>query len=470
MSTMSIDEFQDPVLDEALAHLPLQPSLPTAAARAVIHSAARQAVGNTTVHSRRWLPFVVGGLVAAALAGAMGLTWRSSHHVAEPNAAGPVVTRPVAAGVVEAAAIPEAPAAAASARKPSVAPATRVAELRLLPPRAQSSDYARDALNATWQSLLDSNDEGHYLVGLLFDDHGKLIRTAGPAPMPPPPADPEHPDPALYSGPGIGRRLFGLVPRDVSKESASIQPAPPVPGHPVLYSWAYTLRPESERISDAQVRAATAAYFNGKLPPHDATANIPLVTAVMDAQGRFDRSSIEYRAPQVNGPFLESAFDADSAARLAALGLQPADTGRSGTMMVGSEDLPGGEPGGFAVVTYAWPKTLRPAEPTPASSVASDVDHVAAVQVLRSQFSPQQLLDTSDGRHAWVLLDHFGRVLVSGRSSGEARRPPVVELMEHHPELRIESSLSTAIEDAANRGVRYEAEFLWLSADSPAPR
>lgn len=473
MSAMTDNDFHDPLLDAALARLPLQPSLPTAAARSAIHAAAGQAVRGASGRSRRWLPFVVGGLVVAALAATVAVNRRSAElpPVAAGSADQTVVQFPLPSEEEQQRPMPP----MAIARNKVVAAVQGVvgnSELRLPPPQVTRFDYVQDAVRERFQPFLNSPGDGTFTLALLFDAEHRLLKAIGPAPFAMPAAG-ERPDPAATDPSAEAIRQLGITPQDYAENSMIMMPNPPLEGHPRVLAMAFTLRSAADVEAEHQVRAAAADYFRSSPVAPSAGGAVPLLTAVMDAQGRFEATSLDYRSLEIGSGPLEGAFAADEVARFSQLGIDPAQLGKHGTVVLAGKDAPAGAPAGIALVSYAWPKSLRADSPVTANPPFGGMgaDRAAVVRFLRALFGETALLDNSDGRRAWVLLDREGRVLRSGRgSTSDPRRSLQFQVTEQVPGLVVQEYSSGDYPDPDHAGKWYSADLMWVAPNSPEPQ
>jgi len=327
--------------------------------------------------------------------------------------------------------------------------------------------------------LLNTSDDRTWVLGLLFDHSLKLLRATDPLPVKPPPAG--KPDPDFgHVFENLAAKALGLQSTDSDRMMATMINDPTsgsdvAPGHPRIFVWAYALRDGAELGAEAVVRSAVLGHYSGTLPVHPAGGNVALLTVVMSGDGRIEQFEQSFR-PVIGSTLTASAFDADRAERFAALGLPEARFGRNGSMMIGSDSLPNGKPGGLVIADYAWPKDAgapgdaRNVATQPAVKVPGGIDNAAAVALLDARFTRAQLGDDGDGQMPWLLLDARGHLLRSGRlPGGDQQRPLELQMREAFPTLRFGGSMFTSVQDPATPGRRIDAAFFWLTADSPPP-
>jgi hypothetical protein len=476
MNTM-IEGLHDPQLDAAWARLVLQPELPPAATRMAIRQAARESLAARAPRVRSKWPFVIGAIfVAAAAAAAVSFhLWnkppvgvvREVADAASPVPAMAAEVPPPAIAVPELA--PVARAIVAPARS-VVTHAAAATGLVVLPPGEDPFfALARAEANARFQALLNSNDERTWVAGLLFDHELHVKAVADPVVLPTPKDG--APDSGLTDDVHFAAKAFGLRTRDFDQGVGfSLSAAPTAVGaHPRILVWAYAGRDPAALENEAAVRAAVLAHYDQHLPERPAGGDVALLTVVMTADGGIDRFNEEYRqAP--TGPLTDESFDADRDQRFALLGMLRGQISKSGSMMMFSDDLPGGKPGRAVIVSYAWPGTAQPDNATGnvAAKPAGGVDERAAVAMLKALFTTSQLQDSSDGQQPWVILDHGGHALHSGRAPANDPKAPIqMQLMEAFPGIRIENAAVGDYRDPAIKGRHYAASFFWLAADSP---
>jgi hypothetical protein len=479
VNTMVDEDLHDPRLDAAWARLGLQPELPTAAVRAAIRQTAWAAVAAGPKRNRGKWPFVIGAFAVGAVAAAA----MSLHFLHKAPVAASHTAADTAAAAAAAAAPAETPSPARSdpqvaTVEPAAAYAPRVAakgiaaasSLVLLPP-GESPFFAvvRAEANARFQTLQNTSDDRTYVAGLLFDHQFHVKDVAAPELLPPP--DGGAVQSGLTDSTHFAARAFGLRVRDFDQGVGLSVEAPPaaVGAHPHILVWAYALRDPAALKDESLVRAAVLAHYDQHLPERPASGDVALLTVVMAADGTIDRFNEEYRQAPA-GPLTDESFDADRDQRLASLGLSRGQVASMGSMMMFSDELPGGKPGGAVVLSYAWPGS--PAQGNgqgkDATEPRGNIDERAAVAMLKALFTTSQLLDNTDGQQPWVILDHEGHALRCGRAPANDPKAPIqMQLMEAFPGIRIENAELGAYKDPATKGRRYEASFYWLGSGSP---
>lgn len=477
MNEFSDDGVVDARIDGLWAVLAPDPPAPSPGTRAAVHAAARRRALRRPGEARgRWL-LGLGLLATVAFAGAVAyraLQGAGSSPVAgrPPFVAAPVITGPATAMDAAPLRVSHGPTSRAAQSRRPLAAAGDAGGLRLPPPAETPFPQEMGELaQKEFAAFIASDHPGTYVVGLLLDEHQQLLRTAGPVALPDPPPGATRPDSPLSDQAGAARQLFGLDARDVTRFTGTSLPQLSPPSGPQLMVWSFVLRTRADIAAEASVRTATSAFFHGQLPRHDAATAVPLLTAVMGADGSFARTSLDFRPVPEGGSLAADSFVADRSSRFAELGLSASDVGREGAMLVASEDLPGDAAGGLVLVEYAWPRDVQAAvtEPNPNEDVG--VDPARALKVLKALFTQDQLGDSRDGGTPWALMDHEGRVLLHGRTSGsDPSRPLQLELVEQYRAIRIDASAWTSVPDPAVPGRSYGAAFFWLAADSPLPR
>ncbi len=420
-------------------------------------------------HRRRQRLALLGLVIGAAFAFAAIVQGVLQHKGSAP----PAIVAAAATDHVVAAPTPTPPKAPAVIAPPASRPGARPVPsgLRLKPPGPSpfQAMLFRE-ISAHFQALLDSSDPRTWVAGLLFDHARHVVRVADAVPFPDPVDG--KPDPVLGDSLRFGQQAFGLRPSQYDDSGGVSLPQPPLEGHPRIMVWYYVLRDAAELHSEDAVRAAVFAHFRQALPPHDATAEVPVMTLLMTADGHIDRYDLQYR-PALGGALTAETYAGDRAARFAALGVRAGDAGRRGSMMVASDDLPGGVPGGLVMVDYALPPADADAQSARENGAAAApnfaFDTQAAVVLLHALFTQQQLDDLGDGQEPWVLLDGEGSPLKWGRAENSKDLPIQGQLMQWFPTVRVENAWQGQFDDPASLRRQVDGNFFWLAPDSPRP-
>jgi hypothetical protein len=235
-----------------------------------------------------------------------------------------------------------------------------------------------------------------------------------------------------------------------------------------IYVRTYFLNPVSDPTRDvALVRAKVNERYRALYKPLSAH-RITQVTVLMTESGDIERAKME----------LVKATDAadvvPSPEHFIAMGISRERIGPIGKAMLFEGTYEDGLKSERLLVIYAWPRRAgepapNPWQPEQAGPAAPNDDPVVNRAIAQKYFrdlytftAPKNEWPIAD---FWVLLDHEGKVLATGRRFSGSRGDLKLYLESLYPGIRTDSY--QPVEFKGDQGRLAVVNFMWLTADSP---
>jgi hypothetical protein len=231
---------------------------------------------------------------------------------------------------------------------------------------------------------------------------------------------------------------------------------------PLIISYGVLYSTVDPARSSALVRSAVRQHYGDLVRrPHGATCN--RVTVYMTAAGTIDWA----RVGTLN--FNEAQPATLSAEDFLALGVTADRVGPVGQTVIRAGEGTRRNPSRLLLIKYAWPRRPAEAASQPVTnrfaSIASDGGATLAIV---DHYFPDEFTLPKSTPEAWVLLDHAGDVLRTGRFPTAGAWGQMSEVIRSQfPGIRIEQSLFGEIRSSAGKSAMID--LVWLKSDSPVP-